>query len=92
MRRTLTVVVLAIVTAWSVGAVASFAHSSFDFGVWRDKQLADKSNQLFGVDKPRGVVDPIDQPGAGARAPDRPRHTGQGPESARRDDEGPGGR
>ena len=55
MRRTLTVVVLAIATTLSLGAVASFAHSSFDFGVWRDKQLADKSNKLFGVDKPLEV-------------------------------------
>ena len=93
MRRTLTVVVLAIATTLSLGAVASFAHSSFDFGVWRDKQLADKSNKLFGVDKPLEVssTQSISQAQALAHPTDLV-DAGQGAEGARRHHERSGGR
>jgi hypothetical protein len=41
MRRQFTIAALAIATVIAIGTVASGASSPFDFGVWRDKHLAD---------------------------------------------------
>ena len=52
MKKPLTVAVIAIAAVMSIGTVASVAQSSLDFGSWRDNNLANKSQELFGVDKP----------------------------------------
>ena len=52
MKKPLTIAAIAIAAVMSIGTAASVAQSSLDFGLWRDSNLANRSEDQFGVDRP----------------------------------------
>ena len=51
MKRFMTIAAIAIASVLTV-STAAIASGGFDFGIFRDQQLAHKSGDLFGIKKP----------------------------------------
>lgn len=52
MKRLIVGTAIAVPVVLALGGTAAVARGSFSFGLFRDRQLADHSNQLFGVTTP----------------------------------------